>query len=156
MGRRQVSDSLAVKNRQVLEAQLAADRHNAEAAREVLPELDHKIDIAKLRVERIREREPDFLRPAILEIADAAGLGDRYLKAVAELGNVLAELRGASDAAGRPYGVDKIELPRFALPSLDGKKVIIAADSSRIPAWNGLAAALRDDPRCDVRKALSS
>jgi hypothetical protein len=120
-------------SRRVLDERLSAQRHRAEAAREAIVGLDPKIAVAQLRVARLRERESEFLRPALFEYADAA-YATTYLAKVAELRKALMPLLGLSRYLG-------YESPRVALPSISDLPTLKAAASDALSLRPSTAAA---------------
>jgi hypothetical protein len=137
-----------------LASKLAVANHKAEAAKLALPELEREIDKAQLRVAKISEREGEFLNAAIVEIADASGLGALYLKKIAELRAVAAMMFELSDVVGT-YGSgfgfsrEAMKFPRCGLPSVKGAAegdYRISPDGNAF-VFHNLAQALRLDPR---------
>jgi len=147
-------------SRKVLDDRLSLERHTAEAAQEALVELENMIEGANLRVARLNEREAEFLNPAMAEVADDIGLGELYLKKIAELREVSALIFGLGQVAGG-YGSGfeipiAIEMPKPGLRSV----AKATASDYRIDAigkadvWRGLAQSLRLDPRHDASKFI--
>jgi hypothetical protein len=64
------------RSRKSLDDKLATERHMADAAKAVLPELERAIDTATLRVRRLDERQKEFIEPAIEEVKAATGIHD--------------------------------------------------------------------------------
>ena len=142
------ADAGALANR------LAVAQHRAEAAKLALPTVEQEIDKAKLRVAKLDERESEFLNAAIIEVADASGLGQLYLKKITELRAIAAmmfELREVvgTYGSGFSFGQETIKLPRPGLPSIkgspDGDFHIRPENKSHV--FDNIAQALRLDPK---------
>ncbi len=99
MGRETANGGDTAKRR-ALDERLASERHAADAAREALPELEGEIDVVRLKLTALNERESEFLYPAIVEVAQEIGLADLYIKKIAELREVLELVVGLSRVAG--------------------------------------------------------
>jgi hypothetical protein len=147
----------------VLASKLAVAQHKAEAAKLALPELEREIDKAQLRVAKLYEKEPEFLNAAIVEIADASGLGALYLKKISELRAVAAMMFELSDVVGTygsgfGFGRETMKFPRCGLPSVKGAAegdYRIAPDGNAF-VFHNLAHALRLDPRHNPHIPLPS
>lgn len=158
------ADNSDEAGRKLLEDNLAAQRHRAESAQEALPEIGRTIEVAQMRVKRLVEREKEFLSPALAELADEAGLGHRYRRAIKELRSVLDLLNGlAAEAGGFDSGFDTpatIAFPQMAAVSsnksvLKEEFIIRAASASR-QAWRDAAVALFRDPFAKAGKLIPS
>jgi hypothetical protein len=79
------SSRLAEIERGNLDTQLATERHRADAAKSIMPELEHDIEVAQLRVKRLDEREREYLEPALREVKVATGVFEYIAKKKAEL-----------------------------------------------------------------------
>jgi hypothetical protein len=147
-------------HRKALDERLATQRHQSDAAKVALPEIERQIEVAEMRVNRLREREKDFLWPALIEVADLSGLGKQYAAKAQELAKLVELLFGLAYVAGNFWGsglprAHKVELPAFpGLPSIAKSEFNISASSANADPWSKLAAALTADPRCDATKHL--
>ena len=133
-------------SRRVLDKRLSAQRHLADAAREAISIVDSKIAVAQIRVARLREREAEFLQPAIIEYADAVFAGI-YLVKAAELKKALLPLLGLH----KHLGYDS----RVSLPSIAELPTLAAAPSDTFSVrpstaaaglWSALAKAWAENP----------
>jgi len=159
MGRVHASETI---DRGALDAQLSSERHQSEAAKIAITEIDRQIEKAELRVARLTERESEFLHPALVEAADEIGVGKLYVKKIAELRAVTDLIFGLANTVGGygsgfEYPAD-IKFPKAtALPSLSkaasGDYFIGAAGN--IGVWKALALALRFNPRQDASKFVA-
>lgn len=142
-----------------LDVQLAAERHQAEAARVALAELHGLIERAQLRVDHLRGREAEFLKPALIEIADELGLGKLYLQKIIELRVVMHLLFGLTSVAGGwDSGFERftVRLPKTGLPSLAKTgSAEYAIGASGGDEWERLALSLRFNPRQNARHSIS-
>lgn len=120
-------------DRKGLDERLAIERHRAQAADTVLPELERQIEIATMRVQRLRERESEFVRPAIFEHGNQYGA--EYLRCVAALRKAIAPLAGMSAYLG---GNDvRFELPGFHVASLSDANLEINCGDAK--PWQELS-----------------
>lgn len=139
------TDDSAVDERATLDSKLTAERHRAEAAQAARPEIERLVEIAELRVRRLKEREPDFVRAAVIEHAIKSELGARYQKAVDELAAVLDEINGlcaefGGYGNGLPVTTD-LKLPAFSALGAEGRKIF--ARDGNVSMWRKLADELR-------------
>jgi hypothetical protein len=128
--------------RLALETKRAEQIHRSEAARLALPDLEQGIEIAGVRCARLRERENEFLVPAIFEVVEKSGIVERWQK-LRDEGDALEEqLRGLLQSFVPPHGHSYPWTPprEKAFKSLDSRK-----------AWAAMADALRSDPRGKVK-----
>jgi hypothetical protein len=146
-------------SRKTLDDRLSSERHTAEAAAEALSEVEAEIEIANLRVARLDEREGEFLNPAMVEVADDIGLGDLYLKKIAELREVSKLIFGLAEVAGG-YGSGfegsiAVKMPRAGFHSIAKRPASdFAIEGARVDVWRGLAQSLLLDPRHDASKFI--
>jgi hypothetical protein len=148
-----VQDS-ADADAKALTADLLAQRR-VEAARLAMPELEQQIERAQFRVARLEGREKEFLRDAIIEMADASGLGRAYLKKIGELQEIMSLVLGLMKIVGgntRFHNQEFIGLPRINLPSIakaDFRSFRLSSDGNE-SFWRDLEKAVRLDP-CNSR-----
>jgi hypothetical protein len=102
-------------DRKGLDERLAIERHRAQAVDLLLPDIDRQIEIAKLRVKRLQQREAEFLRLALVERAEQ--FVPDYLKAIERLRKAVAPLAAMNVFFGGD-GVN-IKLPTFGLDALE-------------------------------------
>jgi hypothetical protein len=135
-----------------LATKTAIAEHRAAAAKLALAQLEQEIERARLRVTYWDRREPDFLNPALMEMADP--LGALYLHQIEKL-KATAELLFGLASLIRTYGdgfeaIEPIKFPR--VPSIAGTNdnaLTIAARGDSAP-WRQIIDALRLDPRANV------
>lgn len=82
---------------------LAEQKLAAEAASEALPELERQIETARQRVNHLIQREDEFLKPAMIEIAEDLGLGQVYMDRLRQFREVFDLIAGLAAVAGE-YG----------------------------------------------------
>jgi hypothetical protein len=155
------ADNADEAGRKALDDELSARRHRAESAQAALPQLLGPIETASLRLKTISERQDEFLKPALAELADEVGLGRQYMRKIAELQEIAKLVYGLADVAG---GYDSgfemptsIKLPRSGIPSTKhqplGAFTIPAAGDAEI--WRKAAQALLADPHVKAAKLVS-
>jgi uncharacterized protein YlxW (UPF0749 family) len=135
------------------DTRVMAARHLAEAARVALPELLKKLERAQARVKRLAERENEFLRAALFEIAEASGIGDRYMKALAEMRHVVGLVFGFHRVHGQgPQFREHVAFPQSILTSGEHRDYVISSDDIRDSEllWSEIAKTLRSDPCAKV------
>jgi hypothetical protein len=135
------------------DTRVMAARHLAEAGRVALPELLIKLEMAQARVKRLAERENEFLRAALFEIAEASGLGDRYMKALAEMRHVVGLVFGFHRVHGQgPQIQEHLAFPKSILTSGEHRDYVISGDDIRDSErlWSEIAKTLRSDPCAKV------
>ena len=143
-------DDLDTSEQAALDRDVSAAKRRAAVAQVAIQELDEKIEIQRLRVKRLAEREHGFVKAALLEHVSET-LGPRYATAVATLRDVVQEIDAARRAGGmvglsvtipenRRQRVDHFfTLPDFGL--LKGAEAVIsAADSAELAPWRKLLA----------------
>jgi hypothetical protein len=134
-------------SRRVLDERLAAQRHRADAAREAILGLDPKIEAAQLRVAKLKEREPEFVRDALIEYADAV-FAATYLAKVAELRSALLPILGLKSYLGHDTSV--IALPSTSeLPTLKAAAngaLSVRPSAAAAGLWKALAKAWAENP----------
>jgi hypothetical protein len=103
-------------------------------------------------VQHIDGRESEFLNAAIIEIADAAGLGALYLKKIAEMREVLALIFDLSEIVFT-YGSGFASAEKITFPRVGFSSTANAASGSyeigsgeRAHVWQQLVQSLRLDP----------
>jgi hypothetical protein len=115
-----------------LDSEIDAAQRRADVAKLALAQLDEKIEIKTLQLNRLRDREAGFAELALLEYATEK-LGARYRAAIAELRDVATQLDGARQVGGRSG------FKAFALPSLgalsDNRDAWIAPDGAAQESW---------------------
>ncbi len=130
-------------------------QRRVEAAKIAKPEIEQQIERAKLRVERLDEREREFLRGAMLEVADESGLGEAYLKAITRLQQVTELITGLMQTIGRGWDAKItsnqtfVDLPRLNLPSIakaDFRDFRLSIEGNT-SFWQGLETSIKLDPR---------
>jgi chromosome segregation ATPase len=129
-------DDSDTEQRLKLETRRMEQLHKAEAAKLAMPELEREIEIAKLRVHKLREREPEFLNPVIQEAARDVEL--RLAECRAEVAALERLLKPLSEF--RVYGAKRIEAPAF--------------DIEWGYSWSEIGKALRADPIADISGML--
>lgn len=145
--------------RKALDDQLAAQRHRAEAARAALVELEPQIERAQLRVQTLNDRQNEFLKPVLREIADELGLGTAYIAKIAELKRIASLIYGLAEASYEfGEGIEtgrKVQFPRPATSeaALPGESFIIPS-AGNVEIWRKVADQLLLDPRYDITKLL--
>lgn len=148
MGREQASDEDAGKT---LTERLMVEQHRAEAAREALPEIEAALDVAQLRLAAINEREGEFLNPALVEIAEEAGLGKLYMQKIKELRAVTDVLFGLTATVGWGYGIHSAEsviMPKVGLPSMpSNEREYTLNGRGSAELWHGIRQSLLLDPK---------
>lgn len=159
--------------RRVLDDRLASERHAADAAREALSKIEQDLEIARLRTAALDARETEFIKPAIIEIADEIGLGELYLKKARELREVVELVNGLSDVArefgtfggleaktkgGEPFeSAEVVRLPLPPLPSISSAAsadLYIQRTANTVP-WNQLKQSLILDPRHNAKHCIA-
>lgn len=147
-------------DRKALDDRLSSERHMAEAAQEALIELNTDIEVCKLRVAHLNEREKEFLHPALVEAGDEIGLGALYLKKISELREVAALIYGLQEVAGGFQSgfenTTSIAFPRAGFPSISKatRADYTIEENGRVDVWRGLAQSLLLDPRHDASKFI--
>ena len=136
------SDDSDERQRKALDDHLAVQRHRADAAKSILPDIERDLEIAKLRVEHLERRESEFLNLAVIDIADAAGMGRLYQRKKAELRAIESVLdRLTENFAG--YGA--------RVPWFEGADDVVI---NWRYSWREIADAITANPRADVSKYL--
>lgn len=137
-------------SRRVLDERLSAQRHRADAAREAMADLDQRITVAQRRVTRLSERESEFVRPALIEYADAV-FTDIYLTKVAELRKALLPLLGLNDYLG--YAAPSIAFPTMSelpkIKSAGAGAFSLRPSTAARSLWAALAKTWAENPFCD-------
>ena len=101
-----------------LAEQLLIEEHRAEAAQQVMPEIERELDRAQVRLEFINGRESEFLHPALIEAAEKMGLGKLYVQKIAELRAVAELMFGLANVVGGEIGAAAtVALPKIRLPN---------------------------------------
>jgi hypothetical protein len=150
IGARRAADQLLAGVDGGDDAKVMAAMRLAGAARIALPELDEKIDVAKTRVKRLDDRASEFLNAALVEVAKGAGLGQLYLKKIAELREVAELLWGLSKVIGiGRLPQSYVEFPRAILTNGEHRDYIIDAEA-RESVWIDIMRSLQSDPRRDI------
>jgi hypothetical protein len=98
-----------------------------------LPELNSQIDIATVRVRRLRERESEFVRPAIREYAEKRV--PEYVRCVEALRKAIEPLAGMSVYLGRDAVA--LKLPTFDVASLSHADLTIKCGDAK--PWTDVA-----------------
>ena len=113
-----------------MDSQIEVAKHRAEVAKLALPEIEERVAVKILQVNRLAEREGEFRSAALLERA-AADLGEKYIAQIKALRLIAQQLWGLRDLLGLG-GANRIEFPSFALPALANEQDrIVARDRSR-------------------------
>jgi hypothetical protein len=132
-------------------------------ASKTLGQIEHQIDVKKIGLDFLDNRTDRFVKSALVETARESDLGERYLQKIGELRDVWLQLVGLrvvvgehdQFASGPMYGSPKIEIPRFGLPALAGKKVEISANQEALEKaaapWRALATQLVKNPNADAK-----
>jgi hypothetical protein len=120
-----------------LESKRTEQAHKAEAARLALSDIEGQIQIAALRVDRLREREKQYLNPVLCELGEqiAQRLAQRRAE-VQALERLLAPLYGS-------YG-------GYSRTTIEPPHVEIGWRHS----WHDIADTLRSDAAADIGKML--
>lgn len=140
------------KSRRALDEKLAMETHRADAAREALPELELKLDVAARRMEALEGREGEFLKPAIAEVAEEARLPERFLQKAAELEEIASLIYGHAQALGlAPRAVNFPKLPLLERVENSDLTIPRKADAE---TWRVISNALLADPKFDAAKFL--
>jgi hypothetical protein len=133
------ADESDAAKRLELDAKLATQKHRAEAAQVALSEIEPQIEVAQIRVSRLRDREMEFLSPCLFEAAE--GIARTLARVRAEVA-ALEQLLQPLEAHFRVYGsTDKAPEP----PDVSVKWR---------HSWHDVADALAADPTADVSKLL--
>jgi hypothetical protein len=133
------ADASDAAKRQELEAKHAQQRLQAVAAGLALPEIEKQIEVATLRVGRLRQRESEFLAPVLFELAEGT---ERLLARKKAEVEALERLLKPLYAHYWQYGMQRFEPEQ---PRVECKW---KGD------WHSVAEALAADPAVDVRKIL--
>lgn len=153
LGRAHASEKI---DRGAMDAQLAHERHMAEAATVALAEVEKQIETAELRVAHLSSREAEFIGPALVEAADCdLKLGQLMLKKIGELRAIMDLVNGLAGLAGVAGGYGSgfenrtdIKFAKTGLPSIADRPgsdyVISAAGNSEV--WHQFSRALRHSP----------
>lgn len=153
------NDDGAAADRKQLDERLSTERHQAQAATEALKDIETELDRARLRVQRIGQRQAEFINAALIEAADQVGLGEAYLQKVTELRELVQLIFGLADVAGG-YGAGlpmpkAVELPSIKLPSIANEKAAAFwIEPKGSTAWADLAKALCANPYLDAARFL--
>jgi hypothetical protein len=130
------SDALAYRE---ADAKRQQQQLAAEAAAMALNDLERPIEIAQMRVNRLREREREFLSPVLFEAAE--GLRRTLARVRAEA----AALEDLIEPLFRGFAVYGVKIDEVETPSVDVKWR---------HSWHDVADALAADPTADVSKLL--
>jgi hypothetical protein len=126
-----------------LDRKLAAEQHRAEAAAQVLPEVEAQIAAKKKQYHTLIDRTVEFLNPAMIEIFEESGIGKIYAGKKAEmqaLDNLVSGfLRGYTDR-NTPDVTSLAPAPRI--------------DLGWAHSWHEIENELRKDARAEVGKLL--
>jgi hypothetical protein len=126
------SQGFDLLQRRTLDTEIDAAEHHAEIAKLALVDLDEQVDIARLRVERLRGRRHEFVTDAMQEHLRET-LVPEYRKTIDSLRNVVHRIDAARRASGMAGLHDAIRLP--ALSALDRDAVIGAAEVGALEEW---------------------
>jgi hypothetical protein len=118
--------------RTAVESEIQDAEARAEIAKLAIAELAEKLEIAALRVRRLKEREREFVQAAVSEHIKAE-LGPKYRRAIAEFGAIAHQIQGAREAAGLG-SPEKIELPTFWIVD----DATIRPDRNAVKPWRKL------------------
>jgi hypothetical protein len=132
------ADESDAAKRLELETQNVAARHKAEAAALVLSDVENELEIALLRCRRLREREYEFLNPAMLECGEGAA-------------QLLAKKRAEVAA------LERLVKPLIANYAGYGQTIYAKSETAEIKwkgTWRGIADALTTDAAADVSKLV--
>jgi hypothetical protein len=131
------ADESDAAKRVELETKHAAQRHQADAARVALPQVEQQIEVARLRVDKLMEREKEFLFPCVREASESVErLLARKEAEIAELKRLLAPLY----ANYRGYGGPDIEAPRVEVKWRH--------------SWHDVADKFKSYPAADITRML--
>jgi hypothetical protein len=155
--------------RHQLEQKLKDDAHAAHVASKALQHIEREISIKTTGLGSLNHRLEPFIKFAVIEAARESDLGERYLRKIAELGEVLLQLLGLCAIVGshddyhfggRIYDGIDIAFPHFGLPALVGKEMTISAGKQAVEKaaapWQALAAQLVKNPNADAEIGQSA
>jgi len=150
-------DAVDAGDRKALDERFAEQKHLAEAAAAALVELAEPLKIAQMRLDRLNERQAEFLKPALVELAD--GFGKLYLAKIAEVRDISRIMFGlAHEAADYGSGVERpvdiIRFPNCGVASAMPEQLTIPVDGD-VELWRGAAERLLADPFCARGKLLT-
>jgi hypothetical protein len=134
-----------------LEAQLAAEKRAAAAAEEALRTINERLAVKRRLLAAVQSRRDAYLKPALREIAEP--LGQRFVRAIAELRECYSLLGSFTDVVDGHRGFEAIELSR---PRLDTVKLApdakfkISIDPSHRAFWRDTAKALEANPNSKI------
>jgi hypothetical protein len=164
-GQQITAKKLRAFERKQLEQKLKDDKHAAEVASKTLGQIEHQIDVKKIGLDFLDNRTERFVKSAVVEAARESDLGERYLQKIGELRDVWLELVGLRIVVGEHDGFTsgpmygglskQIEIPRFGLPALAGKKVEITANREALEKaaapWRALATKFGKNPNVGAK-----
>jgi hypothetical protein len=126
------SEGFDFLQRRTLDAEIDQAEHNADVAKLARAAITDKLEVATLRVARLRERLPGFERAAMAEHI-REHLAPEYRRAIAPLRDITQRIDGARRAAGM-CGLEKsVTLQTFGL--LDSRDAQIAPDHAAQAPW---------------------
>jgi hypothetical protein len=91
--------------RDEMDRKLAAQRHKAQAAQEAMKDVDSRIGAKELQLKRLREREAEFLEPAIDEAFAASGARKIVERKRAELAAVEKAVKSFREGLPTYFGL---------------------------------------------------
>ena len=106
--------------RRSLDAEIDAAAHKADVAKVALSDVADKIAAKRIQLERLNERQRDFVEAAVREAAN--DLVPEYLEAIATVRPILKKLFGMRAYLDLTGTVKHVEFPLFGLPALAGSE----------------------------------
>ncbi len=132
------SPGFDVVQRRSIDAEIDAAAHKADVARVALNDVSDKIAIKQIQLERLRERQPNFVEDAVREAANE--MVPEYLEAIATVRPILKKLFGMRAYLDLTGTVKHVEFPLFGLPALadseDARTIVPGPDAGK--PWRDL------------------